>query len=184
MGDLGHQIRRQTLPHFITFAVVGWVDVFTKNLYRNIVLDSIRFCQKEKGMDLNAWCLMSNHIHLIASSKFANLSGLLRDFKKFTSKQILSAIEDNKDDRRREWMLDIFSKRGNYNTRNEKFQFWQQDNHPLELFGAKFIFQKLNYIHINPVTAGIVAMPEHYLFSSAKDYALKEQCGLLDISWI
>src|SRR5688572_22388732 len=92
----GYKIRSQAAIHFITFAVVEWVDVFTRKAYRDIVLDSIRFCQTEKGLALHAWCLMSNHFHLIASAKNGDLSDILRDFKKFTSKQIIEAIIGNK----------------------------------------------------------------------------------------
>ncbi len=105
MSEGGYKIRNQHAVHFITFAVSEWVDVFTRKAYRDIVLDSIRFCQKEKGLLLHSWCIMSNHVHLIISAKDGNLSDVLRDFKKFTSKQFIKAIEDNKQESRREWML-------------------------------------------------------------------------------
>ena len=102
MSDAGYKIRNQEAIHFITFAVVEWVDVFTRKDYKDIVLDSIRFCQQEKGLLLHSWCIMSNHLHLIISAKEGNLSDVLRDFKKFTSKQLIKAIEDNKQESRRE----------------------------------------------------------------------------------
>lgn len=184
MSDGGYKIRNQQAVHFITFAVVEWIDVFTRKDYRDIVLDSIRFCQKEKGLILHSWCIMSNHLHLIISAKEGNLSDVLRDFKKFTSKQLLKAIEDNKQESRREWMLDIFSKEGQKNSRNSNYQFWRQDNQPMELYSPAFIFQKTNYIHNNAVEAGIVEKPEDYLYSSAKDYVLTKKCGLLDVVFI
>ena len=95
MSDGGYKIHNQAAIHFITFAVSEWVDVFTRKEYRDIVLESIRFCQKEKGLLLHSWCIMSNHLHLIVSAKNENLSDVLRDFKKFTSKQVISAIENN-----------------------------------------------------------------------------------------
>jgi putative transposase len=119
MSEGGYKIRNQSLPHFITFAVSEWVDVFTRKLYRDILLDSIRYCQKEKGMRLHSWCIMSNHLHLIVASKENDLSGLLRDFKKFTSKEIIKAIKENKQESRREWMLEIFQKEGAKNSRNK-----------------------------------------------------------------
>ncbi len=67
MGEGGYKIRNKEAAHFITFSVVEWVDVFTRKDYRDILLDSIRHCQKEKGLLLHAWCIMSNHVHLIAS---------------------------------------------------------------------------------------------------------------------
>jgi putative transposase len=184
MNDGGYRIRNQSAPHFITFATVSWVDVFTRKQYRDIVLDSIRFCQKEKGMLLHSWCIMSNHVHLIASSANDDLSGLLRDFKKFTGKEVIKAINANEKESRREWMLDIFKKAGEANSRNKEYQFWRQDNQPMELYSGPFTFQKMNYIHQNPVEAGIVEKAEDYLYSSAKDYAQQKKCGLLEIDFI
>jgi REP element-mobilizing transposase RayT len=184
MNDGGYKIRNQAAIHFITFAVVEWVDVFTRKEYRDIVLESIRHCQLEKGLWLHCWCIMSNHLHLIASAKNHDLSDILRDFKKFTSKQIVTAIEANKQESRREWMLEIFKKAGDSNSRNKNYQFWRQDNRPQELYSSAFIFQKMNYIHNNPVEAGIVERPQEYLYSSAKDYFYYKKCGLLDIAFL
>jgi putative transposase len=179
--DGGYKIRNQAAIHFITFAVVEWVDVFTRKEYRDIVLDSIKYCQSEKGLLMHCWCIMSNHLHLIASAKNRDLSNVLRDFKKYTSKEIVNAIEGNKKESRREWMLEIFRREGAGNSRNKNYQFWRQDNRPQELYSSKFIFQKMNYIHNNPVEAGIVEKPHEYLYSSAKDYFQYKKCGLLDI---
>lgn len=184
MSDGGYKIRNQGAVHFITFAVVEWIDVFTRKQYRDIVLDSIRFCQSEKGLRLHSWCVMSNHVHLIVSARENNLSDVLRDFKKFTSKQIIKAITDNKQESRREWMLDIFKREGAKNSRNSEYQFWRQDNQPVELYSGPFTFQKMNYIHQNPVEAGIVDKAEDYLYSSARDYVLQRKCGLLTVEFI
>ena len=108
----GYKIRNPAAIHFITFAVVEWIDVFTRKEYRDIVLDSIRYCQSEKGLALHSWCLMSNHLHLVVSAKNENLSDILRDFKKFTSKQIIEAIINNKQESRKDWMLQIFKEEG------------------------------------------------------------------------
>ncbi len=93
--------------YFITFATVQWVDVFTRSTYVNIVLESLKYCQKEKGLRVHAWCIMSNHLHLMISTKMNHHpSDVLRDFKKFTSKQIIAAIEDEENiESRRGWIL-------------------------------------------------------------------------------
>ena len=101
MSEGGYKIRNQAAIHFITFAVVEWIDVFTRKDYSDIILESIRFCQKEKGLLLHSWCIMSNHLHLIVSAKDENLSDVLGDFKKFTSKQIINAVTTNKQEGRR-----------------------------------------------------------------------------------
>lgn len=183
-GEGGYKIRNQGAIHFITFAVVEWVDVFTRKDYRDIVLDSIRFCQEEKGLLLHSCCIMSNHLHLIISAKNENLSDVLRDFKKFTSKQLIAAIASNLKESRKEWMLEIFKKEGIKNSRNAMYQFWRQDNQPMELYSGPFIFQKMNYIHNNAVEAGIVERAEDYVYSSARDYKITKKCGLLDLVFL
>ena len=81
--------------YFISFATVSWVDVFTRSIYKDIVVESLKYRQKEKGLILFAWVIMSNHIHLIAKAKEGHLlQHIMRDLKKFTSKQIVKAIEE------------------------------------------------------------------------------------------
>jgi putative transposase len=92
--------------HFITFATVDWVDALSRPLYNDIVASSLTFCQKEKGLLVYAWCIMSNHFHMIASTKEGNnLSDILRDFKKHTSKRIMAEIEANPQESRKNWMV-------------------------------------------------------------------------------
>lgn len=170
MKDEGYKIRDQYAVHFITFAVIEWIDVFTRRTYADVILDSLRYCILNKDLKVHAWCIMSNHVHLIVSTPNGNLSDILRDFKKFTSKTIIDAIEANKEESRRNWMLWIFKKAGEKNSRNSQYQFWRQDNHPILLESVAFTLDKLNYLHNNPVKSGIVEKAEDYLFSSAKDY--------------
>jgi len=108
MDKSGYRIRNQAAIHFVIFSVVEWVDVFSRKMYRDIVLDSIKFCQENKGLLLHCWCIMSNHLHLILSAKNNDLSNLLRDFRKFTSKEIVSAISVNQHESRKNWMLSRF----------------------------------------------------------------------------
>ncbi|MFT7157151.1 MAG: putative transposase [Parvicella sp.] len=92
--------------HLITFATVQWVDALSRPLYKDVIVDSMKYCQKEKGLLVYACCIMSNHIHLIALAKEGHsLSDILRDFKKFTSKQLLKEISYNVSESRRDWML-------------------------------------------------------------------------------
>lgn len=169
--------------YFISFATVNWIDVFTKNEYRDIVIESLSYCQKEKGLVLHAWCIMTNHIHLIISAKEGyDLADIIRDMKKYTSKQLIKVIRENPKESRKKWMLDIFHKAGEYNSNNKYYQFWRQDNRPIEIYSNTVIDQKLNYLHNNPVKAGFVENPEDYVYSSAKDYAGEK--GLLDIEFL
>ena len=157
--------------YFVSFATVSWVDVFTRLTYMEIFIESVRYCQQNKGLKLHAWCLMSNHAHLVFSrSGQYSHSDILRDLKKFTSKNLIEAIENNSSESRKEWMLSIFRNAGQNKSNNKVYQFWQQDNHPIELFSPAVTFQKIDYVHNNPVVAGIVSEPDHYLHSSARDY--------------
>jgi REP element-mobilizing transposase RayT len=165
----GFKIQDQTKPHFITDTVIDWVDVFTRKIYRDIVMDSLTFCIKNKGMILYGYVIMSNHIHLIIQSDKGKLSDLIRDFKKFTAKNILEVIE-NEPESRKDWMLKRFEFACKSHSRNEKYQFWQYGSHPEEIYTEKFLWSKLDYIHQNPVRAGIVEKPEHYIYSSASNY--------------
>ena len=120
---------------------------------------------------------MSSHVHLLASSLNRDLSGALRDFKKFTGKKLIEAIINNAQESRKEWMLRIFKDAGKANS-STNFQFWRQDNQPKECYSPAFTVQKLNYIHNNPVEAGIVDKAEEYVYSSARDHYYQKNCGL------
>lgn len=170
-----YKIRDNQKLYFLTFAVVVWVDVFTRKEYKDIFLDSLKYCQQQKGLELYAFCIMPNHVHLLAGVKEGgSLSGVLRDLKKFTSYAIIKAIEEHPQESRRAWMLWIFRKHGERNSNNTRYQFWQQDNHPIELNTNALLDQKLHYIHQNPVQAGICYTAEEYVYSSAGQYAGQE----------
>ena len=167
-----YKISNHQALHFITFATVQWVDALSRPLYKDIFIDSLAYCIKSKGLVLYAYVIMSNHVHLIASAKQSfNLSDILRDLKKYTSKAIIGAISNNKFESRRRWLLWIFKSAGSDNSNNTKYQFWQQDNHPIELSTNKMIDQRLDYIHYNPVKEGIVREPPNYVYSSAHFYS-------------
>jgi len=139
----------------------------------------LQYCQKEKGMDIYAWCIMTNHVHLIfRSAKGQKPELLLGDFKRFTSKEVVKAIIDNPRESRREWLLEQFEKAGVNSSNVNKYQFWRHDNKPIELWSNKVIDEKINYIHNNPVEDGLVYKPEEYVYSSAKDYAGEQ--GLIE----
>jgi REP element-mobilizing transposase RayT len=160
--------------YFISFATVEWVDVFTRRAYRDIVVDSLRFCQENKGLLLYAWVIMSNHVHLIAASAEGHtLPDIIRDLKKFTASTIIKAIRENPQESRRDWMLSIFAKAGAANSNNTHDQFWRQDNHPIQLWSSAVIEEKLNYLHENPVAEGYVERAEDYVYSSAPTMAGK-----------
>ena len=129
--------------YFITLTVVDWVHIFTRQIYKDYLVDNLAFCQKNKGLEIIAYVIMTNHVHLIARS-LKNLSDWLRDFK-------------------------LFRRHGITNDLNKDFQVWQNGSYPvcLPLNYVSMIEQKTSYIHNNPVRAGIVPEAHMYTYSSA-----------------
>lgn len=165
--------------YFVSFAVVNWLDVFTRNKYKDILLESLTFCQQNKGMEIISWCIMTNHVHLIfRSGKGEKPELLLGDFKRFTSRAIVKCIQENNRESRREILLNEFKKAAKKSSNVTNYQFWRHDNKPIELWSNKVINEKIAYIHNNPVESGLVFKPEDYVYSSAIDYTGEK--GLLD----
>lgn len=167
------------MPHFITATVVDWIDIFTRKTYCDSIIDCFNFCIANKGLVLYGYVIMSNHVHIILQSKDGNLSGLIRDFKKFTAKNIFEKIQTEPESRR-EWMLERFHLATESHSRNKNYQFWQYGNNPKEIYSNKFMWSKLDYIHLNPVRAGIVEKASHYIYSSAGDYVEKKGLVLIE----
>ena len=166
--------------YFVSFATVYWIDVFTRRIYFDEVTKSIIFCKENKGMEVYAWCIMTNHVHLIFRSKEGNPSELMRALKTYTSNAIQKMISTNTQESRREWMLWMMERAASKMSNVKHKQFWRQDNKPIELWSSKVIDQKLEYIHMNPVAAGFVLEPEHWTYSSALDFAGRK--GLIELS--
>lgn len=171
MSSENYKIGNQNSVYFLTFTVTDWVDIFTRLNYKNIIAESLQYCRKQKGLKLYAWCLMTNHIHLVCQvEEPGKMSDFLRDFKKHTAKQILAEIQLC-DESRRDWILYRFEYAGKFDNRIENYRFWQDKSHPIELVSTKMIDERINYIHQNPVKAGFVERAEDYLYSSARNYA-------------
>lgn len=178
-----YRILDQQGLNFVTCTVVGWIDIFSRKTYRDIVLDCLTFCRKEKGLLIFAYVVMTNHLHLVLQSDSKStftLSEILRDFKKYTANTILEAIQNEKESRR-DWLMYMFKYYAKYQVNNRNFQFWQHDNHPFALYSEKMIWQKVNYIHENPVRAGIVDKPEEYLYSSARNYKRDNKNCIMEV---
>ncbi len=179
-GTTSYRIKEENELYYLTFSTVEWLDVFTKKSYKDVLVDSLAYCRKEKGLELFSWCLMSNHIHLVARAKEGfKMSGILRDFKKYTSKTILKKIQEEPESRR-SWLLSVMRESAIKNSKVQAYQLWRNDNHPILLYTTEVIQQKVNYIHQNPVKAGIVGNVEDYLFSSARNYAALESVLEID----
>ena len=177
-----YKIRDQGFPHFVTFTTVNWIDIFTRNCYKECLIESLKYCQANKGLILYGYCFMTNHIHLIIGTKKDPMQGIIRDFKAFTSRQIKLSIKENASESRKNWLLWMFTNAGIRNSNNRDWQLWQQSSHPIELSSNFLQDQKLEYIHQNPVKAGFVDKSEDWIWSSARNY-MGEQ-GLIEVEYL
>ncbi|MBS9462834.1 transposase [Flagellimonas sp. 389] len=157
--------------YFVSFATVYWIDVFTRQLYLDILVESLQYCRMNKGMEVYAYCFMPSHVHFIFRSTREDPSGVLRDFKRFTSRKVIRAIEENPQESRKEWLLWMFERAGKKKGNIAKYQFWQHHNKPIALWSTKVIGQKIDYVHNNPVASGFVTTSVDWKYSSARNFA-------------
>ena len=167
----------------VTFTVIHWIDIFSRKEYRDIIVDALNYCIAEKGLVVYAWVIMSNHIHLVITTKSddGNISDIIRDFKKHTSKEITKAIQLIPESRK-EWLLNAMSKEAKRIGRATYYKLWKDDNHAITIDGKIVgIKDRINYVHDNPVRNGLVEEQWNYVYSSAKDYQGKK--GLVNIEF-
>jgi putative transposase len=154
-------------PYFITMTVVGWIDVFTRKELCDIVVKNLKYCQKEKHLKIFEYAIMPSHVHMICQSSESHLADIIRDFKSFTSKEIIKFILENPIESRKKWLLHMFEYYAQFKNQNQKYMFWQKTNHPVELSNPKIFDQKSEYIICNPVSSGLVINPASWYYSSA-----------------
>src|SRR6202012_3187456 len=117
------------------------VDVFTRPAYKQLIIDSLIYCQEQKGLEVYAYCLMTNHLHLLAAAKpDTNLPDIIRDFKKHTNKKIIKLIEEENESRR-DWILYRFQYHAKYNTRIQDYKVWQDGYHGIACDYPKILLQ-------------------------------------------
>lgn len=158
-----------TTPTFITSTIVDWVDLFIRPNYHRILDDSLNYCIKEKNLSVHAYVYMTSHIHLIATAPENELQYIMRDFKKFTSKKLIAEIKEIPESRR-VWLLRKFNYEAQSRGRAQEYKVWQDGFHPVILDTLEKVEQRINYIHYNPVEAGIVFHERDYVNSSYRHY--------------
>lgn len=178
-----YKFGNERYAHFVTYTVVHWIDFFIREEYRKILIDSIKYCQKNKGLAVHAYCIMPSHVHMVVSAQGnSSLVDITRDLKGHTSRCFRSLLSDQhlSYESRKSWMFWMMQRAGISNANNKDFQFWQQDSHPIELSTDELYYQKIDYIHMNPVVSGFVDQPEYWLYSSARDYGTGLK-GVIDL---
>jgi REP element-mobilizing transposase RayT len=168
--------------YFISYSVVYWIDLFIRKEYKDILIESWKYCQKEKDLEIYSWCIMSSHAHMIIGSKNRELDKIVGEMKSYTSRNLRKAIEEHNGESRKEWMLWMMQRAGLKNGNNKDWQLWQQHNQPIKIRTIDMFHQTSNYIHYNPVEAGFVELEEDYLYSSARDFHGKK--GLIELSYV
>ena len=165
-----YRIHKQDGTYFLTFTITGWADALLRVEHKDLICDSFNFCIEKKGLEIFSYVIMTSHVHLLARAQHANLSDIVRDFKKYTSSQLISSMKSGNESRK-EWIVKLFKEQNGKQTKKSANQIWQYNSHGEEVFSSKFALSKINYIHNNPVESGFVVKPHHHPHSSAQDYA-------------
>ena len=173
MSRSRYKIYNEDRPHFLTSTIVEWMPLFTNPQITALVLDSLRFLQKDRQVVLYAYVIMEHHLHLIASSPA--LKARVKEFKSFTARQIIDYAEG------REFvgLLEKLHNAKEAHKTKSMYQVWQEGSHPQEIYEEKMLIQKIDYIHNNPVRRGYVDEAREWRYSSARNYGRME--GLLEV---
>jgi REP-associated tyrosine transposase len=172
MGRSRYKITDPELPHFVTCTVLHWIPVFTRPATIDIVLDSLRHLIAE-GLKVYAYVVLENHLHLVVQSEQLDVD--MARFKSYTAKQLIQYLDENKITRILEQLA--FYKKAHKVDR--AYQFWQEGYHPEWIQNDAMMKQKVDYIHQNPVKRGYVDLPEHWRYSSARNYLGQE--GMIEV---
>jgi len=175
MGRSRYIITEPDKPHFLTCTVLDWLPVFTRPDTVQILLDCWSFQREHRGLKLYGYVILENHIHFIAQAE--NLDKCISQFKSYTARQLIDYLKENHVEHILERLY--FAKK--VHKKDRKFQFWQEGSHAELILDEDMMRQKLDYIHANPVKRGYVAQMEHWRYSSAVNYLLDNDDGLIDI---
>ncbi|HMG83362.1 MAG TPA: transposase [Ferruginibacter sp.] len=149
-------------PNFFTATIYEWKHLLATDKHKNIIIDSLKFLVDDKRIILNAFVIMNNHIHLIWQPTFNfTPSDIQASFMKYTAQQLKRHLIANDKE-----LLESFK----VNKYDRDYQIWKRESLSIELVTPSVFHQKLEYIHLNPVRAGLCINPEEYYYSSAKFY--------------
>jgi REP element-mobilizing transposase RayT len=159
-----YRINERRFAHFVTATIVSWLPVFTTAARCDILIKSFEYCRAQKGLRIHAWVVLDNHFHAILSAP--DLSRVLADLKRHTADQILELLKTEGC----EWLLNQFRYFRAQHKLESSHQVWQEGSHPQTMISEQIMLQKLEYLHNNPVKRGLVALPEHWRYSSAHEW--------------
>jgi len=158
--------------YFLTATVVEWIPAFIGTEPCGVLIDALDFCRKQKGLRLYAYVIMENHLHLVAQAD--ELSRVVQSFKRHTARELLAWAERTN----KGWLRNQFAYFKAPHKHESIHQVWQEGVHPQLLINDAMVLQKITYIHENPVRRGWVDAPEHWRYSSARNYLLEDHSVL------
>ena len=168
-----YRISSEASVYYVTFSVVEWLPVFVAEAPCKIITDSLNYCQREKGLRVNAFVIMPTHMHAIvfdAEFDVERLQGTLTDFRKFTGRQLADYCSLHSPPSFQEVL------KATAGTDRER-RLWQPSKHPVAITSQSFWQVKLNYLHENPVRKGLVLKAAYWRFSSAAYYVSDTRDG-------
>lgn len=176
------RIRVEGSVYYITTNVYSRLRIFISPSFIIPILDSLNFYRYQFKSKLFGYVIMPDHLHLLVypTDGSIDVSDFMRDFKRFTSGRISRQAElEGKTD----WVAQ-FQESGEETKRAEK-KVWQDSYWEQSIFTDKFMREKLNYIHMNPVRAGLVDEPGKYPYSSCRNYEFDDNTLIeIDKDWI
>ena len=173
MGRSRYKITEKNRPYFLTNTIINWIPVFTRPDSVQIILDSFTYLQQNEQLKLYGYVVLENHLHWIAQSD--NLANDVARFKSYTANQLVNYLKQAGQQK----ILEQFSFYMKAHKKDREHQVWEEGSHPQLIQNENILRQKLDYIHFNPVKRGYVDKPEHWRYSSARNY-IGEQ-GLIDV---
>jgi len=173
MGKSRYQFKELDKPYFMTLTVCGWQPIFTQPEMVQIILDSWKYLQQNSNFKLYGYVILENHIHLIAQSD--NIQTDLQPFNSYTARQIIDYLKTHNINLILQQLA--FYKKAHKS--DPEYQLWQEGSHPQVIESEDILRQKLEYMHYNPVKRGYIDKPEHWRYSSARDYS--GEIGLIEV---
>ena len=172
MGRNRYKITEPNSPHFLTNTIVNWIPIFTRLGSVQIILDSFSYIQNNQDIKIYGYVILENHIHWIAQSEDLN-----KDVTRFkaTAKMLVNYLAE--EGQQKILQQFVFYKKAH--KKDREHQVWEEGSHPQLMQNEQVLRQKLDYIHFNPVKRGYVDKPEHWRYSSARNYMGQE--GLIDV---
>jgi putative transposase len=173
MGRNRYRFGETSSPYFLTCTIVEWLPIFSSKQHADIVLDCWRFMHNERDIRTLAWVLMENHLHWIAAGK--DLAKRVGEFKSYTARRIIDTLVEAQ----RSSLLQRLKDAAWASRVDQEHKIWQHGSYPKLIETDEVMWQKIEYIHNNPLRRGYVDDPTHWRYSSARNYA--GQPGLLPV---